>query len=170
MKKSDSKQVKPVIKVKPTPASGSILVEAEEAKPKPQPVKAKKVVIQEARASLKFLRMSPKKVKLVIDELRGLKVTEAFNRLLLINKRAVGPVFKLLSSAVANAEHNFKLNKDNLYIKEIRADGGPALKRWRPVAFGRANPIKKRSSHIFIVLAVKDFSKAKKVKVKKTTK
>lgn len=97
--------------------------------------------------------MSPRKVRLVIDAIRGLSVDEAMTRLSFIPKAASEPVKKLLESAVANAEHNFKLKRTDLYVKAVSADGGPTLKRWQPRAFGRAAPIRKRTSHVQIVLA-----------------
>jgi large subunit ribosomal protein L22 len=73
-----------------------------------------------------------------------------------MKKVAALPVLKLLNSAIANAEHNFQLSADSLIVKTITADGGPVLHRWTPKAFGRAAPIRKRMSHISIVLASKD--------------
>jgi len=111
----------------------------------------------ETNAKAKFIRISPRKVRLVVDTVRGLKIEEALDKLKLINKAATKPVSKLINSAAANAEHNFELEKDNLYIKEIRVDEGPTLKRWMPRAHGRATPIRKRSSHINLILAeIKD--------------
>lgn len=104
-------------------------------------------------ASLRSLRMSPRKVRLVIDTIRGLAVSEADTRLTFLNKAAALPVQKLLRSAIANAEHNFKLNRDQLFVKTITADGGQTIKRSRPRAFGRGAPIRKRTTHINIVLA-----------------
>jgi len=106
----------------------------------------------EIRAEAKYIRVSPRKARLVADLIRNLDVEEAENQLGFLNKVAAEPIFKLLRSAVSNALHNFKLKKENLYIKEIQVNGGPALKRWKPRAFGRATPIKKRSAHISIVL------------------
>lgn len=106
----------------------------------------------EVKASLRYLRMSPRKVRLVADLIRGKKVIEAENYLKVLKKRAKEPLLKLLKSAVANARHNFNLAPENLYIAQIRVDEGPALKRWMPRARGSASLIKKRSSHIFLVL------------------
>jgi large subunit ribosomal protein L22 len=97
--------------------------------------------------------MSPRKVRLVAGLVRGLDVARAEAQLGLLNKAAALPVLKLLRSAIANAEHNNKLEKEGLFIKSITVDGGPMLKRWRPRAFGRAAPIRKRTSHITIILA-----------------
>lgn len=104
-------------------------------------------------ASLRSLRMSPRKVRLVIDAIRGLSVAEADTRLSFIKKAAALPVQKLLRSAIANAEHNFKLNREQLFVKTITADGGETIKRSRPRAFGRGAPIRKRTTHINIILA-----------------
>jgi len=106
----------------------------------------------EVKAKVRYLRVSPRKVRLVIDMIRGKNVAEALDILTFSNKWAKRPIVKLLDSAVANAKHNFSLEEDNLYIKSIRADGGPMLKRWRPRAFGRASTIRKRTTHIEIIL------------------
>jgi large subunit ribosomal protein L22 len=97
--------------------------------------------------------MSPRKVRLVIDTIRGLSVKDAEVRLSFIPKAAARPVLKLLRSAVANAEHNFHLSKDGLTVARITADGGPTLKRHRPRAFGRAAMIRKRTTHILLTLS-----------------
>ena len=125
----------------------------------------------EVKAKVKYLRMSPRKVRLVIDMIRGKKASQALDILTFSNKWAKRPIIKLLNSAVANAEHNFNLQKDNLYIKTIKADGGPMLKRWTPRAFGRASTIRKRTSHIEIVLdeIKKEQLKTKASKEKKVT-
>lgn len=106
----------------------------------------------EIKAQVKFVRISPRKARLVIDLIRGLDVQEAINQLQFMAKVAAAPVLKLLNSGIANAVNNFKFKKENLYIKSISVDGGPVLKRWRPRAFGRAAPIRKRSAHINLVL------------------
>lgn len=106
----------------------------------------------EITAKAKFIRMSPRKVRLVIDMIRGKKAGDALDILNFSTRWAKEPALRVLKSAIANAEHNFKLQKDNLYIKTIKADGGPMMKRWSPRAFGRAAPVRKRTSHITIVL------------------
>ena len=110
-------------------------------------------------AKLRHLRMSPRKVRLVADTIRGLDVEVVENQLSFMNKKAALPMLKLLKSAIANAENNFKLKKNNLYISELRVDEGPTLKRWMPRAMGRATPVNKRTSHISIVLNEKVESK-----------
>lgn len=106
----------------------------------------------EVVAQLRGLRMSPRKVRLVANLVRRLDVAVAETQLKFINKAASQPLLKLLLSAVANAEHNFKLDKSKLWIRHLTVDGGPVLKRWRQRAFGRAAPIRKRTAHIVIKL------------------
>lgn len=106
----------------------------------------------EVSAKARRIRMSPKKVRLVANMVRGMDVSAAEAQLTFLNKAAARPVLKLIRSAKANAEHNFKLVGEDLYIKTIMVDGGPVMHRWMPRAFGRATPIKKRTSHITIVL------------------
>lgn len=106
----------------------------------------------EVIAKAKYIRMSPRKVRLIANLARGLRVGEALRQLKFVRKDAARPTRKIIESAVANAEHNFKLKKDSLYIKKIFVDGGPTLKRWHPRAHGRAAPIRKRSCHITVIL------------------
>lgn len=125
----------------------------------------------EVLAKLRFLRMAPRKIRLVVDTIRGLPVEQAEYQLAFLEKKAAVPVLKLLKSAMANAENNFKLKKDNLYIKKITVDQGPTLKRWQPRAFGRAAMIRKKSSHITVVLdELKSPAKVKKAKKQKIAK
>ncbi|MDJ0924506.1 MAG: 50S ribosomal protein L22 [Acidimicrobiia bacterium] len=105
------------------------------------------------RAQAKYVRQSPYKVRLVLDLVRGMPVEDARATLDFTNRRAAPTIKKVLESAVANAEHNFALDADELFISEAYADEGPTLKRWRPRARGRATRIRKRTSHITIVLA-----------------
>ena len=110
----------------------------------------------EIKATLKYLRMSPRKVRIVASLIKGMRVQKAENQLRFILKRAAHPLYKLLKSAVANAENNFNLEKKNLYVSEIKVDGASMLKRFRPRAFGRASAIRKRMSHVSMVLGVKE--------------
>ena len=103
-------------------------------------------------AQLNKYRQSPRKVRLIADMVRGKKVKEILPMLDNLGKRAVGPVKKLILSAVANATHNENLDKDKLVISEIRVDEGATLKRSRPRARGRAFPIRKRTSRIVVCL------------------
>ncbi len=110
----------------------------------------------EAKAQAKMVRISSRKVKLVIDLIRGKKIGEAFAILRLTPKAASPVVEKILKSAVANAEHNFNMDVEKLYIKEVYVGEGPTLKRFRPRAQGRATQILKRTSHTTIVVAEKE--------------
>ncbi len=110
----------------------------------------------DVNAKARYVRMSPRKVRLVVDLIRGMTVAEARSQLKFMKKAAAEPVLKLLNSAVANAEHNFNLDTLELYVKEIKADGGPVLGRWRARAFGRAAPIRKRTTHISIIVSEKE--------------
>lgn len=109
----------------------------------------------EVKATAKYLRVSPQKARLVVDLIRGKKTEEALNILTFTTRASAKLLTKLLKSAIANAENNENIDVDTLYVKEIYVNGGPILKRVRPRAMGRASRIKKRSSHITIILAEK---------------
>jgi len=110
----------------------------------------------EAKAHLKYARISPRKVKIVCDLIRGKDTKTAKAILLQTPKAASELMLKLLNSAVANAENNHEMDPDNLFVSETFANPGPILKRIRPVARGRAFRINKRTSHITIVVAEKE--------------
>ncbi|MBQ4061817.1 MAG: 50S ribosomal protein L22 [Christensenellaceae bacterium] len=103
-------------------------------------------------ATAKYIRISSSKVAIVIDLIRGKQVMEAKAILRSTPKAASEPVEKLLDSAIANAENNMELSRDNLYVAEVYANQGPTLRRYRPRAQGRATRIRKRTSHITIIL------------------
>jgi len=106
-----------------------------------------------AHAKARHVRQSPYKVRRVLDLVRGLPVDEARVVLTHTQRRAADPILKCLDSAVANAEHNLAVDSEELIVTEAFADEGPTLKRWRPRARGRATRIRKRTSHITIVVA-----------------
>ncbi|MGL5950710.1 MAG: 50S ribosomal protein L22 [Cetobacterium sp.] len=106
----------------------------------------------EARAIAKYVRMSPMKVGVVLDLIRGKNVNEAFAILQYTPKDAAVVINKVLKSAVANAENNHDLSVENLYVAETFVGAGPTLKRFRPHAQGRAFRINKRTSHITVVV------------------
>jgi large subunit ribosomal protein L22 len=106
----------------------------------------------EARAVSKYVRVSPQKARLVVDLIRGKRVDEARTILKLNNKAASRTISNVLESAVANADNTKKLEVDKLFIKRAFVDQGPTLKRMRARAMGRANVIRKRTSHITIVV------------------
>lgn len=108
----------------------------------------------EAKAIARYIRMSPRKVRLLADLIRGKTVVDAEVQLQMALKTSKGPLLKLLQSALANAKGK-KMEEAKLYVKSITVDGGPTLKRFRARAFGRAAPIRKRTSHITLVLGEK---------------
>lgn len=107
----------------------------------------------ETRAVLKFVRVPPRKARLVVDLIRGQDVGQALTIVRYTPKRAARIVEKLLRSAMANAQHNHGVRDvERLFVKAATVDEGPRSKRWVPRAMGRATPIQKRTSHITIVL------------------
>ena len=114
--------------------------------------KAIENAVVEAKATLKYARISSRKVKIVADLIRGKKIDEALAILKFAPKASSEIIEKLLKSAIANAENNHFMNRSDLYVAEIYANQGPTLKRIRPAAKGSAVRIRKRTSHITIVL------------------
>lgn len=114
----------------------------------------------EARAIARYVRIAPRKARLVVDLIRGKDVGEAFAILRHTPKKAAPIVEKLLKSAIANAEHNHNMDPKKLYISKIYVDEGPTMYRIRPRAQGRAYRIRKRTSHITVVVAEKQPKKA----------
>ncbi|SFE41268.1 LSU ribosomal protein L22P [Lentibacillus persicus] len=109
----------------------------------------------QAKAVAKSVRIAPRKVRLVVDLIRGKEVGEAI-AILRHTQRGASPVVeKVLNSAVANAEHNYEMEPDNLVISEAFVDEGVTLKRFRPRAQGRASQINKRTSHVTVVVSEK---------------
>lgn len=120
-------------------------------------------------AKLNYLRIAPRKVRLVADLIRGKTVEEAETLLSYLPQKSALPLVKLLKSAIASAKNNFQLEPANLYIAKIMVNEGPKLKRWRPRARGQAYEIQKKTSHIVLVLESKvKAKKAKKVKAEET--
>lgn len=107
------------------------------------------------KASIKNLRISPRKVRIVANAIRGKNVQEALGALTFCRKSSALPLAKLVKSAVANAEVKGGIDVDNLFIKELLVDAGPTMKRWMPRARGMATPVLKRSSRISITLEEK---------------
>jgi len=113
----------------------------------------------EARAVARWVGISPRKMRLVVDMVRGSNVRSAVNKLHFSNKGSSGTVAKTIRSALANlmsSAEAAKLDPSEVYIKEIRVDEGPTLRRWRPRAMGRASRIRKRSSHLTVVVAARE--------------
>ncbi len=104
------------------------------------------------RAQLNGLRIAPRKVRLLVSLIRRKRVDDAVDQLSHMAKRSSHPLVKLLNSAVANASHNLKLEREHLWIKDIAVDEGVKIKRFRAKGFGRANPIEKKTSRVRLVL------------------
>ncbi len=111
--------------------------------------------MQQAKATARTVRIASRKVRLVVDLIRGKKIGEAIAILRLTPKAASPVVEKVLKSAIANAEHNYEMDVENLFVSEVFVDEGPTMKRFRPRAQGRASAINKRTSHITLVVSEK---------------
>ncbi|MFP4167711.1 MAG: 50S ribosomal protein L22 [Desulfonatronovibrionaceae bacterium] len=106
----------------------------------------------EIKAKANYQRISPQKARLVARNIRGKSVEDALNTLNFTPKKAASMIAKVLNSAMANAEQNYSLDLDDLYVKQVLVDGGPSWKRIRPRAMGRATRILKRTSHITVIV------------------
>ncbi len=110
----------------------------------------------QAKAIAKYVRVSPRKARIVVDKIRGKEVVDAMD-ILRFNERAISEVVsKVVASAAANAENQFGVRPENLVIKEAYVDEGPTIKRYRPRAKGSASPIRKRTSHITVIVATRE--------------
>lgn len=107
---------------------------------------------QTTTARLRYMKMSPRKMRLVADMVRGMQAALAVTQLAFSKKAAALPLKKLIASAMANAVENHRMNEQSLVIKSIQVDGGPIQYRYTPRAFGRAAPIRKRTAHVVIEL------------------
>ncbi|MGZ8675990.1 MAG: 50S ribosomal protein L22 [Solirubrobacterales bacterium] len=108
------------------------------------------------RASARYVRIAPRKARLVADQVRGLQIEEARALLRFSPRHAARDIGKLIDSAASNAENNFELVSDEMRVAEITVDEGPTLRRYRPRALGRATTINKRTSHISVALTPED--------------
>ena len=106
----------------------------------------------QAKAIAKYVRISPLKVNFICKEIRGKQVDEALAILKFTPKKGARILEKVLNSAIANAEHHFGLNREDLFVSQAYANNAPVMKRWRPKAKGMAYPILKRSSHVGVVV------------------
>ena len=122
----------------------------------------------EIKVKAKHIKISPRKLRIVVNLVRKMSVENALNQLKFLNKRASLTVLKLINSAIATAVNDFELDKNNLFVKEIKVDEGATMKRWKPRARGRATPIRKRTSHINLILGELVDSGVKKAKQKDT--
>lgn len=110
----------------------------------------------EAKAVARYVRLSPTKARRYVNLIRGKSVGEALSILKFLPGRAATPLFKVVQSAAANAEHNLNLDKDSLYVARCFVDQGPTMKRWQPRMRGQAFPITKRTSHITVVVTERE--------------
>lgn len=160
---SKTTQVKKTTKVAVTPKSSSTV---KKVPAKKAAEKKDDKMITEIKASARFIKVSPRKVRLVIDLIKKMSLEETLDRIKMVKKQSSMPLEKLIRSAVANAENNFQIDKKDLFIKKLTVDDGPTLKRFRPRAHGRSAMIRKRTSHIDLILGVKDGA-ARKAPAKK---
>ncbi|GAB4268414.1 50S ribosomal protein L22 [Thermincola ferriacetica] len=109
----------------------------------------------EAKAVARYIRISPRKARQVVDLIRGKSVKEALAILKFTPQKAAEAIEKVVKSAAANAENNFEMDRDSLYISQIFVDQGPTLKRYKPRAMGRADLMRRRTSHITVVVKEK---------------
>ena len=158
-KKTAKKVAEPVVEEEKVEAPVEEAPKAKKAvKAKKEEKKAeapKKPMPTEARAIAKNVRVTPRKVRLVIDLVRGLNVKEALGILSNVNRAASEPVMKVIKSAAANATNNFGMDEDALYIAEIYANEGLRMKRYLPRAKGSASGLVKRASHITVVVKMR---------------
>ncbi|MFZ5634523.1 MAG: 50S ribosomal protein L22 [Bacillota bacterium] len=110
----------------------------------------------EARAIARYIRISPRKVREVVDLIRGKDLREALAILKFTPRRASAPVTKVVQSAAANAEHNYEMDRESLYVAECYVDQGPIIKRYQARAMGRADLMRRRTSHVTVVLREKN--------------
>ena len=137
--------------------------------PKKQSVNQNTKIIQ-ADAHARYIRISPRKVRLVTNMIKNMWATDALTQLQFTNKKASKYIYDLVKSAMANAENNFKLKKENLYIKAITCDSGPKLKRFMPRAQGRATPMRRPTSHIHVLLEERQSNRKVKAHLPKSKK
>jgi ribosomal protein L22 len=155
-KKAAPKKAAKKTAAKKAPAKKEAAKQPAEKKPaakKAEPKKAKKPVAIMVRASSRYVRVAPRKARLIADQVRGLHIDQARALLQFSPRGAAHDIGKLIESAASNAENNHDLVADEMKVAEITVDEGPTLKRFRPRALGRATPIHKRTSHIAVALS-----------------
>jgi large subunit ribosomal protein L22 len=150
VKKEPAKKAAAKSTAKPAGKKETAKKEAPKAKVEPKP--AKPIAIK-VRASSRYVRVAPRKARLVADQVRGLHIDQARALLQFSPRGAAHDIHKLIESAASNAENNHDLIADEMRVAEITVDEGPTLRRFRPRALGRATPINKRTSHIAVALS-----------------
>lgn len=117
------------------------------------------------KAELKFAKISPRKMRLLANSIKKMRINDALNTLTFSNKKGAVLIKSVLESAISNAKNNFRINKEDLIIKKIDIFGGPAYKRWRAVSRGVTHEYKKRTSHIKVTLTkIKEIPRFKEKK------
>jgi large subunit ribosomal protein L22 len=139
-------------KIATAPADGAVGVDEAPSVATKRRAKIVAEPLPGARAQARYSHMGPRKARRVIDLVRGMKATDALDVLRFDPHAASEDVYKVLASAIANAEHNEHLDRDSLWISEAFVDEGPTLKRFRPRAQGRAYRVRKRTSHITVAV------------------
>ena len=156
-KKASSKKSETAKEAKKAPSKRAASKKAPAAKKETKAeVKEVKPTVTEAKAKVLGLKVTPRKVRLVLDLVRGKNVDEAIETLSLVHKEAAPMIIKLINSAVANATNNFNMNKDKLYIHEIMASDSFKMRRYLPRAKGSASGMVKRFSNVYITLKEKN--------------
>jgi len=151
--KATAKKAAPKKAAKKAEAKGAAGKKAPAEKAAPKKAAPKKHVPIVVRASSRYVRVAPRKARLVADQVRGLHIDKARALLQFSPRGAAQDIGKLIESAASNAENNHDLVADEMRVAEITVDEGPTLKRFRPRALGRATPIHKRTSHIAVALS-----------------
>jgi large subunit ribosomal protein L22 len=154
--KATAKKAAPKKAAKKAEAKGAAGKKAPAEKAAPKKAVPKRHVPIVVRASSRYVRVAPRKARLVADQVRGLHIDKARALLQFSPRGAAQDIGKLIESAASNAENNHDLVADEMRVAEITVDEGPTLKRFRPRALGRATPIHKRTSHIAVALSPED--------------
>ncbi|HEY5976221.1 MAG TPA: 50S ribosomal protein L22 [Solirubrobacterales bacterium] len=152
-KKAEKKPAKKAAAKKSSEKKEPAKKAAEKKAPAKKPAEKKPYVPIVVRASSKYVRVAPRKARLIADQVRGLHIDQARALLQFSPRGAAHDIGKLIESAASNAENNHDLDADEMRVAEITVDEGPTLKRYRPRALGRATPIHKRTSHIAVALS-----------------
>jgi ribosomal protein L22 len=151
--KKESKKASPKKEAKGKEKTGAKKTKGKkEAKKAPAPASSKESAPPVVKASARYVRIAPRKARLIADQVRGMHIESARALLQFSPRGAAHPIHKLINSAAANAENNHDLIGDEMRVASITVDEGPTLRRFRPRAMGRATPINKRTSHIRVAL------------------
>jgi len=168
--KKDKRELKEETKVKDEAKESKTASQKKEVKPATDVKKSSKKEINEFVIRSRFLRISPSKVRLAAKLIKGMSLTEAEDQLNFLHKKASQFLLKMLKNAGSAAEHNYNQKKESLYIKNVLVNQGPTLHRFKPAARGAAHPIRKKTSHVELLVEVKKLEEKDKQETKKTKK